>query len=165
MQVPYRKPGKYSQIKQDPLMSQEKFDELEKKLKRLKLNTQPHAAKEVARLAELGDFSENAEYQLAKGKLRGINNAILKLDHQIHTAIIIQPKSSDEVQIGHSVTVQTGGKEKIFHILGSQETDPQKNIISHSSPLGTALLGKKIGDTISIELPAGSTEYTIVNIQ
>ena len=165
MQVPYRKPGKYSQIKQDPFITEERLTELQKKLARLKSTTQPHAAKEVARLAELGDFSENAEYQLAKGRLRGINNAILKLEQQINNAVIITPENSSSVKVGHTITVLGDGQEKIFTILGSQETDPEKNIISHNSPLGAALLGKKVGETFSIELPGKTLVYTLLKIQ
>jgi hypothetical protein len=83
MQVPYRKPGKYTNSVPDPLITKDKFEDLTRKLERAKASQGPAAA-EVARLAELGDFSENAEYQLAKGKLRGINNTILRLENQIH---------------------------------------------------------------------------------
>lgn len=164
MQVPYRKPGKYSQMKSDPMLTAEKAKELEQKLDRLKNHSRPKAAEEVRRLAELGDFSENVEYQLAKGKLRGINQGILTIEHQLKNAIIIGPqKQVDSVGIGHTVTISNGKSEKTYLILGSSETNPQKGIISHVSPLGTALLGHKIGD--SIKTPNSETTYKIIKIK
>lgn len=164
MQIPYRKPGKFSQIPQDPLMTADKVAELKKKLTRLKA-AQPEAAAEVARLAELGDFSENAEYQLAKGKLRGLLGAIARLEHQLNNAEIITPKQTDRVAVGHTVTVETGGKQKSFQILGSSETDPQRGIISHLSPLGAALLEHRVGDTITIKLANKETNFIIKKIE
>src|SRR3989339_2239702 len=164
MQVPYRKPGKYSQMKSDPMLTAEKAKELEQKLDRLKNYSRPRAAEEVKRLAELGDFSENVEYQLAKGKLRGINQGILTIENQLKHAVIIDPqKQMDTVGIGHTVTIGNGKTEKSYLILGSSETDPQKGIISHMSPLGAAFLGHKIGD--SIQIPNNETVYKIIKIK
>lgn len=164
MQVPYRKPGKYSLIPKDPSMTQEKFLELQKKLDRLKA-IQPAAAKEVSRLAELGDFSENVEYQLAKGRLRGINQGILDLEKQINTADIIEaPRQNIRIEVGHSVTVETKGKQKTFQILGSSESKPEQGIISQNSPIGSALLGHKVGETIRVSIGEREIEYTILEI-
>jgi len=164
MQVPYRKPGKFSQIKSDPLMTRAKFDELEVKLEKLK-SIRPAAAKEVARLAELGDFSENVEYQMAKGRLRGINDRILRLEREIMDAeIITTSKKTDRVQIGHTVTVECNDKLKTYQILGSSETKPEKGIISHNSPIGSALLGHKVGDMVKIKIGEKMTEYKIIKI-
>lgn len=165
MQLPYRKPGKYSQGNQDPLMTEEKFQALQKQLARLK-DSQPQAAKDVARLAEMGDFSENVEYQLAKGRLRSINERILRLEYELEHAEIINPsKQKDRVEIGHTVSIYNEQNQKTFQILGSSETNPEKGIISYTSPIGSALLGKKLGETVKIKIGPRETEYTIVNIQ
>lgn len=165
MQVPYRKPGKFSLVKSDPIMTPEKLSELQVKLEKLKA-IRPTAAKEVGRLAELGDFSENVEYQLAKGRLRGINDKILKLERQIMDAEIIKPnKNSDRVQIGHKVTIDFNGHEKTYQILGSSESNPTTGTISHLSPLGSALMNKKTGETVKIELAGKTVKYKIVKIQ
>lgn len=164
MQVPHRKPGKFSHEKFDPLITKSKFEELEKNLEHLK-KIRPGAAADVSQLAELGDFSENVEYQLAKGRLRGINNAMLKLEAQINEAQIIPAsKRSDSVQLGNKVTISDGKREKTFLILGSEESDPKNNIISHNSPLGAALMGRRRGDTVLIKLVTGEAEYKIVKI-
>ena len=164
MRVPYRKPGKYGQMKSDPLMTKEKFAELEDKLAKLK-EKRPQAAAEVKRLAELGDFSENMEYQLAKGRLRGINNAILTLESQLNQAEIIEAAKNDKVRVGGTVTVQTENNLRKYKILGSAEADPQKGIISRSSPIGEALLGRVAGEVIRIKLANREAEYKIVKIE
>lgn len=165
MRVPFRKPGKYSQMKSDPLLTKEKFAELEKKLKYLK-SVQPSAAAEVSRLAELGDFSENAEYQLAKGRLRGLNDAIFRLGNQLKHAVIIETGSeTDTVRLGHKVTVAVAGKQKTYQILGSAETDPRQGIISHNSPLGAALLGRKAGEKFNIKLAGKEAEFVVIKIE
>ncbi|MEK7623126.1 MAG: GreA/GreB family elongation factor [Patescibacteria group bacterium] len=163
MRLPYRKPGKYSQTKFDPLLTEAKFAQLKKELEKLKQKQKPAAA-EVSRLAELGDFSENVEYQLAKGRLRGINQRILELEFQVNRAEIIKPKSSNVIQIGHTVTLQSGDKILVYQILGSSETNPQKGIISHTSPLGAALLGHRVGKKIIMKTTDEEIEYTVVKI-
>ena len=164
MQLPYRKPGKYTHLPNDPIMTGHKFAELKKQLQQLKAK-KPHAAAEVARLAELGDFSENVEYQQAKGRLRGILNAITKIEFQLNQAEIIEKNNSGIIEIGNTVTVEVDGKEKIYTILGSSETDPTKGIISHTSPIGEALLGKKIGEHIEMKLKNKLVQYTIIKMQ
>ena len=163
MQLPTRKPGKYTQEKTDHQITQEKFDELKADYAKLK-KRRPGAAREVARLAELGDFSENVEYQLAKRRLRGINSAILKIDYKINHAEIIEPQQNKRVEVGHTVVVDTAGKQKQYQILGSQEVDLTKGIISHNSPIGSALLGHKVGETVTIEIGGKTVKCQIKEI-
>lgn len=151
-------------MKSDPMLTSEKAKELQDKLERLKNFSRPRAAEEVKRLAELGDFSENMEYQLAKGRLRGINEGILRLENQLkHAVLIPSQKQTDTVGIGHTVTITNGKTEKAYLILGSSETNPQQGIISHNSPLGAALLGHKIGD--SVKISNNETVYKIIKIE
>ena len=147
MQLPKRKPGKYTNVPLDPIMTGHKFRELQDELASLK-KRQPTATQEVARLAELGDFSENVEYQQAKRRLRGILNAITRIEFQLNQAEVIEPSTTDVVQVGSTVTVDSGGKEKTYTILGSSEPDPARGIVSYTSPIGIALLGKKVGDVV-----------------
>lgn len=165
MQVPIRKPGKYTHLKPDPHLTEEKFNELKNKLEKLK-SIRPRLAEEVKRLAELGDFSENAAYQIAKGKLRGVNQRILELEDHLKRAVIIKPKKNGcQVQLGCSVTLEYEGKTKTFTILGSSETDPTKGIISHNSPIGAALMGHKAGDIVKVETLNKEVEYKIIKIE
>ncbi len=166
MQVPYRKPGKYSQMKSDPLLTEGKILELKNKLDRLKNLSRPRAAEEVKRLAELGDFSENVEYQIAKGRLRGINDNIVKIENQLKNAVVIpSQKQTDTIELGHTVTIENNGKQKTYQILGSVETNPQKGIISYNSPIGTALMGRKIGEVIKIKIGNKEVIYKIIAIE
>ncbi len=165
MQVPYRKPGKFSSLKPDPLLTEAKLTELTHQLARLKEVSRPAAASEVKRLAELGDFSENAEYQLAKGRLRGINSRIISLESQInHAHIIPTATSNDVVQIGHTVTVRRDGKDLRYRILGSSETKPGAGVISHTSPVGAALLGRGVGEVVEVCLADKTVNYEIIAI-
>lgn len=167
MRIPRRKPGRYAMMPKDTLLTGEKFDELSRKLGRLKLR-RPAAMSEVARLAEMGDFSENAAYQMAKGRLRGLNNAIAELEEQLNRADII-PKNAQKacVQIGHTVTLEVNGQKKIYTILGSAESDPARGIVSHTSPLGAALIGKRTGEVAEVASLANKKAaiYTIVDIR
>ncbi|HYE60097.1 MAG TPA: GreA/GreB family elongation factor [Candidatus Kapabacteria bacterium] len=166
MRIPTRKPTKFSHLDTDPLLTREKFDELNNELNRLKTVTRPKAMAEVSRLAAMGDFSENAAYQIAKGKLRGINNRIMILETHLNKAEIITPDhNTATIHIGHTVTVRDGDIEKTYTILGSSETDPSRGIISHTSPLGAALIGHKIGDRITVPIGKKEKQLVIQNIR
>lgn len=165
MQTPIRKPGKYTHLKPDQHLTQAKFNELKNKLERLKFN-RPRLTEEVKKYASDGDFSENAAYQIAKGRLRGLNQKIIEIADHLKRAVIIKPnKNSGLVQLGSRVTVITAGQEKTYLILGSSETDPQRGIISSRSPIGAALMGKKINDKIKIKLADREVEYKIIKIE
>ena len=119
MRTPTRKPGIYAGLKADQNITAAKFQELTAKLERLKTVNQPRTIKEVKLLAQDGDFSENAAYQIAKGRLRGINQRIIDITDHLKRAVIIEhKKNTDRVQLGHQVTVEVNGKEKTFLILG-----------------------------------------------
>ena len=146
-------------------MTEEKFNEIKNELARLK-QSQPAAISEVKRLAELGDFSENAAYQIAKGRLRGINQKILDMEEHLKRAVIIEPvKNSATVQLGSRVTVEVEGQQKTFLILGSSETDPSQGVISHHSPIGAALLGQPVGRSVTVKLKDKEVEYKIIKIE
>lgn len=147
----------------DPNLTQEKFDEFKDKLKRLK-SQQPQAIQEVKRLAELGDFSENAAYQMAKGHLRSLNEKVFQLEEHLQAAIIIKPTGKGVVQLGSKVTIEMNNKQKTYLILGSSEIDLKKDIISHNSPIGSALMNKKIDDVFKINIADREVECKIINV-
>lgn len=165
MRLPNRKPGKYTFPQFDPHLTQEKFDELKAELDKLVKKVRPQAARETRQYAENGDFSENAEYQIAKGRLRGINRKIDELQSQVNHAVIIpSPTNTRTVQIGHTVTVSMDGVEKTYRILGPTEANPQGGIISYKSPLGAALLGHQAGGIVSLNLGGKSVQCIIHSI-
>jgi transcription elongation factor GreA len=147
-------------------MTPDKFRELKEKLERLKKVVRPRLAAEVKRLALMGDFSENAAYQIAKGKLRGINQGILDTEDLLKRAVIIDgSQGNGVVRLGSRVTLESGGKQKKYLILGSTEADPTRGVISHISPLGAALIGKKPGNTVRLKIAEKIKEYKIINIE
>jgi transcription elongation factor GreA len=165
MQIPKRKAGTYSHLKPDPNLTEAKFNELKSRLEKLK-KLHPLAAAEVKRLAEMGDFSDNAAYSIAKGRLRGINQRILELaDHLKHAMIIRPSKNVSSVELGSLVTIETSGRQKTYQILGSSETDPLAGIISHRSALGSALMGRRVGDKIKIKTTSKEIKYRIIKIE
>lgn len=165
MQIPKRR-SENNQPETDYHLSQAKFDQLKKELERLVKIVRPRLSDEVAELAKLGDFSENAAYQIAKGKLRGTNHRILVIEDLLNNAIIIPACAPGAcVQMGSQVTVETGGQTKIFQILGPQETNPSQGIISQLSPIGSALLGHRVNDEVEAEINDKIAKYKIIRIE
>jgi transcription elongation factor GreA len=165
MRVPIRKAEKYTYLKSDPNLTEAKFLEIKNKLEQMK-SYRPKLSEEVKILSEGGDFSENAGYQLAKGKLRGLNQKILDLENQIKNAIIItRTDDRDTVQLGDTVLIEKDGRKKSYTILGSAETDPNRNIISHNSPLGAALLNHRVNDLIKVKIARKELALKIIEIK
>lgn len=128
--------------------------------------SRPRAAEEVKRLALMGDFSENAAYSIAKGRLRGINQRIIEIEDQLKKAEIIDyGGKKDRVGLGCTVTVEANGKRRAYLILGSAETNPTQGVISHNSPLGRALMGGRVGESVHITTKDKNIEYIIMKIE
>jgi len=147
-------------------MTEEKLKALQEKLAHIKKDTLPRAIKETQKYAENGDFSENAEYQIAKGRLRGLLQTVDELQYQISNAQVIeQPQDTSVVQVGHMVTFSINNMEQTFQILGSAENNPSAGIISYKSPLGSALLGHAVGETVNVEIGDKQIACTIRQIR
>ncbi|MFH1088901.1 MAG: GreA/GreB family elongation factor [Candidatus Uhrbacteria bacterium] len=129
-------------------------------------NQRAPAIKEVQRTAEMGDFSENAAYQMAKWRLRGINYRITTLEEKLKSAIPIDiaETTSGVVRIGSTVVVEVAGQEMEYQILGSQESNPLKGLVSYLSPLGAALLNHVVGDVVVVKVGEKEVEYRIVSV-
>jgi len=166
MQVPKRKSEERNTFKADHFITRAKFDELQKQLEKFIKNIRPEAMQEVNRLAQTGDFSENYPYQMAKGRLRGINQRIFELEDAIKKAKIIEPsQNTNVVQIGHTITLEMDNKKKIYQILGSTESKPTEGKISYLSPLGAQLLGRQVGEIITLKLADKRVDYKITKIK
>ncbi len=115
---------------------------------------------------EFGDLSENAEYQSARQEQEKLENRISELEYILQSAeIITKPKGDNKVQIGSHVKLKNStGKAKDFQVVGTVEADPLNGKISDESPIGQALLGKKLGEAVEIKTPADTTTYKIVEI-
>jgi len=123
------------------------------------------AIERVARARDFGDLSENAEYHAAKEELSFIEGRIEELEDIVLRAEVVKNKAGkDSVGIGCKVTVTVKGKEHTYEIVGEWEADPMKKKISHTSPLGQALVGKKKGESVEFDAPAGKVVYQIKKI-
>lgn len=126
----------------------------------------PVAVTRLADARELGDLSENSEYAAAKQDLSFMDGRILELEEILHNAKLISNNHAKNlVDVGCKVTVHIGGKQEEFMLVGEWEADPKEKKISHESPLGKALMGKKVGEKVEVEAPAGKLIYKILGIE
>ena len=158
--------GKAGADAEENLLSQEKFDELKAELERLTTETRKEIAENLEYARSLGDLSENAEYQAARELQAATEERIRRLEHIIKSAVIVSEKKKDTVGFGSKVTIKKKGdkEEHEYTIVGSEEADMREHKISHISPLGAAMMGKKKGDTFTFSTPSGRQEYTVVAI-
>lgn len=138
--------------------------EVKLELEELKTKKLPDAIERVARARDFGDLSENAEYHAAREELSLLEGRIEELEDIVARAYVADKKSNESIGIGCKVTVELSGKEHTYEIVGEWEADPMKQKISHTSPLGTALVGKKKGETVEFQAPAGKVIYKIKKI-
>lgn len=139
--------------------------ELEKELEELRSVKRPASVKRLQTAREFGDLSENAEYHDAREELNFIDGRIEELEDILSRSKVVKATNSKiAVGIGCKVTVAANGSSHIFHIVGEWEANPMEKKISHDSPLGKALLGKKVGDKVEVEAPAGKILYTVKKI-
>ena len=143
-------------------VTQQKYERMQRDLADLLNRQRAIAVAEVRRTGEMGDFSENAGYQIAKGTLRRINSRIDMLQDRIARAVIIPDGPSATVRIGSRVTVHTNGQDVTYHILGSQESNPSRGAISQNSPIGKALIGARVGDAVDVQLADRTISIVVI---
>lgn len=143
-------------------ITQEGLEKLREELKTLKAVKRKEIAQRIQEAKELGDLSENAEYVEAKNEQAFVEGRVAELEAIIKNAVIIDEKSrSDTVRVGSKVKVKMNGEIKSYEIVGSNEADPLNGRISNESPLGAALVGKKVGDEVEVETPRGASPVQI----
>lgn len=146
-------------------LSQEKYDALKQELNQLKTEERKNIAESLEYAKSLGDLSENAEYHEARDKQADLEDRIAEIEETLKYAQIVSAHHASLVEVGTTiVTKKSDGREEKFSIVGPEEADMLANKISHESPLGSALLGHKVGDTISVSTPKGEVKYKIVSI-
>lgn len=169
MQIPIRKSEqfkKYSDAGGAIPLTGAGIERIKATLFALEKNELPQAIADMHRTAEMGDFSENAAYQEAKGRLRRINARILILKDRLARAKPISKKhASGFIELGSTVTLTINGAQKTYEIVGPAETDPSRGRISHLSPLGAALIGHAKGDRVHFSPGGTQTIYEILEIQ
>lgn len=146
-------------------LTKDGLEKLEKELVELKTFRRPQIIERIQKAKELGDLSENAEYQDAKDEQSFIEGRIVELENLINKAEIINNQlNGGQVNLGGTVIVECDGETKKYTIVGSREADPVQGIISNESPLGRAFLGRKIGETVEVEVPRGLMRCKIVEV-
>ncbi len=152
--------------KREFLLTSEGFLELETELNNLKTEDRPRIIEAIKEARAQGDLSENADYDAARDEQAKIEARIQELEYMLEHAKIIEKVSGDKVAVGTTVTVQyvDDEEEEEYSIVGSMEADPFENKISNESPIGKAIMDKRVGDIISVESPNGSYDIKIVKI-
>jgi transcription elongation factor GreA len=155
-------------MEQQVLLTQEGLAKLEQELEHLKTVRRPQVAERIRESKELASTQNNAEYDDAKNEQAFVEGRILTLEKLIQNATIIdeeQAHHANQVQIGSTVhVVEGGGKKQEFTIVGAPEADPKTGRISNESPVGRALLGKRVGDEVQVSAPKGVLRFTITKI-
>ncbi|HCM37854.1 MAG: Transcription elongation factor GreA [Candidatus Gottesmanbacteria bacterium GW2011_GWB1_43_11] len=148
------------------LLTAEGLEKIKQEFDLLVNGKRPECVKRVAAAREQGDLSENSEYAAAREELSFIDGRILELEEIIHNAKLISHQhSKSAVDMGCQVTLHVDSRKDVFTIVGEWEADPKQKKISHSSPLGKALMGKRVGDEIEVQAPAGKLRYKILHIE
>ena len=141
---------------------------LEEELKKLKSEDRPNVIKAIAEAREHGDLSENAEYHAAKEQQSFIEGRILELEYKVTRAEVIDTSSikSNKILFGATIDLidEKTKKEITYKIVGVDETNVEKGLISVSSPVARSLMGKMLGDIAVVNTPGGKTTYEILNI-
>ena len=125
--------------------------------------------KEAIRVAKgFGDLSENSEYYEAREQQAKNEHSIQELEEKLKNIIVVEETeaNADKVTLGKTVKVrnENTGAEKVYHVVGSADADPFRDRISNLSPIGTALIGAKVGDRVTAINPKGSVDYTVLEI-
>jgi transcription elongation factor GreA len=149
-------------------LTKEGLEELKKEFSELSRTKRPDVLSRVSQARSMGDLSENAEYVAARDELSFIDGRIDELEELLKQAVLIVGSASKSpnhvIKLGSKVTLNVKGKKEIFMVVGEWEADPKDKKISHESPLGKALIGKKVGEKVEVEAPAGKVLYTIVSV-
>lgn len=148
-------------------LTQEKYNELQSELIELKTVKRKEVAEHLEYARSLGDLSENAEYHEAREEQAQIESRIMQIESIIKNAEIVKHTSSDTVEVGSKVTVtrDTDSSKTEFTLVGSEEADISLGKISHHSPLGAALFGKKKGESFEFQTPKGVVKYKVVDVK
>jgi len=144
-------------------MTRAGYDRLREEVERLK-KERPLIVRAIAEARAHGDLSENAEYHAARERQGFVEARITDLEAKVGTAEVIDPPTSgDRVTFGSTVRLEDGdGREAVYQIVGSDEADPKRGLISIMAPLARTLIGKRVGDTVTVMLPGGQKTFEIL---
>lgn len=148
-------------------LTNEKFTELKKELEHLKTIRRKEVADQLEYAKKLGDLSENAEYHQAREDQAEVEDRIGRLENLVKNATIMTAGNGNVISVGSTVRLTKEGENKsfLYTIVGSEEADMTQGKVSNMSPLGSALLGHKINDTIKVTTPKGAVVYTVAALK
>jgi transcription elongation factor GreA len=148
------------------LLTPEGLEKIKEEYEELTGKRRQEIALRIQKARELGDLTENAEYDAAREEQAAVEGRIAELEEMIKKAEVVKnsQKHPDKVDVGCKVRVHLEGEDTEFQIVGAPEADPSSGKISHESPLGQALLGKKVGEKIEVDAPVGKLIYKILDI-
>ena len=147
-------------------MSQERLEELKKELEYLQTVREKEVSEQIKEARSFGDLSENSEYDEAKTEQGKLYSKIAEIKNLIENAVILENvPTGSAISMGSRVTVREVGEEdeETYEIVGSQEADPLDGRVSHDSPFGRAIIGRRTGDRVTVEAPVGQIHYQIVS--
>lgn len=143
--------------------------ELEEKLEYYKTVKRQEVAKSIGEAREFGDLSENSEYDAAKNEQALLEHEIIEIEAKLRNSVVIDKKKIDisKVSVGCFVKIydEDFDEEIEYQIIGSTESNPHKGLISNESPVGRALLDKKVGERVNVETPGGVSVLKIIDIR
>ncbi len=155
--------------KNQELVTREGFQKLQEELHHLTEVRRGEIADRIRQAREFGDISENSEYDDAKNEQYLLERRISEVQRRLRNAKIVDPSGVDTgaVDLGTRVTLRVVGKdtERTFQIVGANESDPGSGKLSHASPVGRAVLKRRVGEKVTVSTPRGATEYEIVNVE
>lgn len=151
------------------LITPEGLEKLQTELTHLTETRRREVADRIRQAREFGDISENSEYDDAKTEQGLLERRISEIQRRIRNAKVVDPSEADAdaVDLGTRVTLRSIGKdeERTFQIVGANESDPTSGKLSHASPVGRAVLKRRVGEKVTVATPRGSAEYEIVNVE
>lgn len=150
------------------LLTEEGLEKIKRELEELRTKKRHEVAARLKEAIAQGDLSENSEYDAAKEEQAFIESRIVTLENMIRNAKIISQDSLDKhtVNVGAKVTIQEmpEGDVETYTIVGSAESDPLSGRISNESPIGSELIGKKVGEIVDVPVPSGTIQFKIIKI-
>ena len=152
--------------KDEILLTAAGFAELEEELNDLRVNKRAENVQAIKEARSHGDLSENSEYDAARDEQAKIEARIQELEYKLEHATIIDNKDKSTVNVGCDVTILyvDDEEEDVYSIVGSLEADPFENKISNESPIGSAIIGKKVGDVVDVNANGSSYQVKILKI-
>lgn len=144
----------------------EGLERLKEELKELQNTKRPLVVEKLQKARSMGDLSENSAYTSSREELSLLEGRIQELTEVIKNAEVVQTQSTNEqIGIGTHVTVEINNDTEDLHVVGEFEADPLRKKLSFTSPIGKALIGKRVGDVIEIQIPSGIIKYKILSIK